>query len=130
MYRSQLLVMNGDSKCQTWRRRIGEGQETANASGCEIMEVGVRWVYEASQAISIQHQSSAWLVRHFRLQIEIVKNQVRNTAKLRLPKKVKSVKRFSGIGFLSKRTVLVSSKRQRFGFWQVGNYLIKKIKSF
>lgn len=51
------------------------------------MEVGVRWVYEARQAISIQHQSSARLVRHFRLQIEIVENQVRNTAKLKTSQK-------------------------------------------
>lgn len=68
----------------------------------------MRWVYEARQAISIQHQSSARLVRHFRLQIEIVENQVRNTAKLRLPKKVMSGKTIFGNR--------IPLKEHRFGF--------------
>jgi hypothetical protein len=52
---------------KTRGRGIREGQEATGSSGRERVEMGLRWFDETCHPISVQYQSSAWLVRHFPL---------------------------------------------------------------
>lgn len=49
---------------RTWRRGVREGEEAAEGTRSEWMEVSVRWVDQSHQAIAVKDQRSARFVRH------------------------------------------------------------------